>query len=95
MSIETTYTDARARLAELCDTVVDEREVVIINRRNHPKVALISADELQSLTETAHLLRSPRNAARLLTALQRALDRQQPATSIEELRRDIGLVEDP
>lgn len=95
MAIETTYTDARARLAELCDSVVDQREVVIIRRRNHPKVALIAADELQSLTETVHLLRSPRNAARLLAALQRAVDRQRPSTSIKELRREMGLAKDP
>jgi antitoxin YefM len=41
--------------------------------------------------ETAHLLRSPRNARRLLTALHRAGRRQGRATSIERLRREIGL----
>jgi antitoxin YefM len=41
--------------------------------------------------ETAHLLRSPRNARRLLTALNRAGRGQGRAMSIERLRREIGL----
>jgi antitoxin YefM len=35
-------------------------------------MALIPADELSTLQETAYLLRSPENAARLLAALRRA-----------------------
>ena len=72
MSIETTYTAARANLAKLLDATVEDREIVLIRRRGAEDVALIAADELESLLETAHLLRSPRNAERLLTALQRA-----------------------
>jgi antitoxin YefM len=72
MAIQTTYTHARANLAVLCDKVTANREVVIIRRRNAEDVALIAAAELDSLLETAHLLRSPRNAERLLTALVRA-----------------------
>ena len=68
MAIQTTYTHARANLAVLCDEVTANREVVIIQRRNAEDVALIAASELDSLLETAHLLRSPRNAERLLTA---------------------------
>ena len=79
MAIQTTYTHARANLAALCDAVTADREVVIIQRRNAEDVALIAATELDSLLETAHLLRSARNAERLLTALNRA--RQRTVTS--------------
>jgi antitoxin YefM len=75
MPVETTYTVARANFARYGDRVAADRETVIIKRRGAPDVALIAADELASLEETAHLLRSPRNAARLLTALSRALRR--------------------
>ncbi len=75
MPVETTYTEARANFARYGDRVAADRETVIIKRRGAPDVALIAADELASLEETAHLLRSPRNAARLLTALSRALRR--------------------
>ena len=70
--IETTYTSARARLAKLLDEVAENRETVVIRRRKGEAVAMIAASELSSLTETAHLLRSPRNAERLLAALERA-----------------------
>ena len=73
MAIHTTYTDARKNLAKLLDRVTGDREVVFIRRRGREKVALVAADELEGLMETAHLLRSPRNATRLLTALRRAL----------------------
>ena len=62
MTIQTTYTQARANFANLLDSVTDDREVVIIQRRGATNVALIAADELQSLLETAHLLRSAANA---------------------------------
>jgi antitoxin YefM len=94
MSIETTYTHARAHFAELCDAAAEDREVVIIRRRNAEDVALIAADELSSLIETAHLLRSPKNAERLLTALARARGRGEKPQSVEELRRELGLGEE-
>jgi antitoxin YefM len=56
-------------------------------------VALISAGELESLRETAYLLRSPANAARLLTALARARRGGTPPTDLDELRRELGLEE--
>jgi antitoxin YefM len=72
MAIETTYTQARANLKELLDEATNNRELVMIRRREGGDVALIAADELEGLLETAHLLRSPRKAERLLSALKRA-----------------------
>ena len=91
MANTTTYTRARAEFASLCAQVADTREPVIIRRRNAEDVALVSADELASLVETAHLLRSPRNARRLLTAINRAQDREPAPSSVEDLRRRLGL----
>ena len=93
MTTITTYTQARAALASLCDEVASTREPVIIRRRNAEDVALVSADELASLLETAHLLRSPKNAQRLLPAINRAQSRELSPSSVEELRRKLGLVE--
>jgi antitoxin YefM len=91
MALETSYTDARARLAELLEAVVRDRETVVIHRRGSEDVVMVAADEFASLAETAHLLRSPRNASRLLTALERALSKEGTAMTIEELRREVGL----
>ena len=90
----TTYTQARANLASLCDEVAESREPYVIERRNRENVALISEVELESLLETAHLLRSPRNASRLAAALERALGDAATPSSIEELKRDIGWTDD-
>jgi len=91
MAHRTTYTKARATLASLCDAVAENREPYIIERRNGENVALISEAELNSLLETAHLLRSPRNASRLAAALERALGRKPAPSSLGKLRRRLGL----
>ncbi|MGQ0550549.1 MAG: type II toxin-antitoxin system Phd/YefM family antitoxin [Armatimonadota bacterium] len=91
MAVQITYTKARANLARLCDRAAEDRETIIITRRGVPRVALIAADELSSLTETAHLLRSPRNAERLLRAMKRALRGRGAPKSIATLRRQLGL----
>ena len=85
MTIQTSYSKARANLAALLDHVTAERGIVIINRRGAEDVALVAASELSSLLETAHLLRSPRNAERLLTALSRAKSKKLRHQSIETL----------
>ena len=94
MTIQTSYSDARVRLASLLDEVTQNNEVVIIRRRGAEDVALISAAELTSLQETAHLLRSPRNAERLLRALARAETGDGTPQTIEELRREVGLADE-
>jgi len=92
MAIETTYTNLREQLASLLDKVVDDQEVVIVRRRKSKDVALIPASELAgALMETAHLLRSPKNAQRLLTALRRANKGQGKVQSLDQLRREMGL----
>lgn len=91
MPVETTYTQARANLAHFLDRAVDDRETVIITRSGAPSAALIAAAELESLMETAHLLRSPKNAARLLKSLQRALKGHPRPRSVDSLRREMGI----
>jgi antitoxin YefM len=98
MATETTYTALREKLASYLDRVTDDREVVIVRRRGARDVAIIPADELSSLMETAHLLRSPKNAERLMEALAQsiALDKKpvparSAAAALQELRRSIGL----
>lgn len=90
MAIQTTYTHARAKLSSLLDAVTQDREVVIIQRRGQEDVALISADELAGIFETAHLLRSPKNAERLYAALDRVKKSSGSPQTIEELQSEVG-----
>ena len=81
-----TCTQARASLASLCKDVTNDNDYVIITRRGHEDVALISASELSSLIETAHLLSSPKNAARLATALNSGTTEPNPLYRIRSIR---------
>jgi antitoxin YefM len=93
--METTYTQLRDKLASVLDRVTAEQEVVIVRRKGSGDVALIPADELTSIMETAHLLRSPKNASRLLRAFRRAgkgLGKPEP---LEELRREMRIEPSP
>jgi antitoxin YefM len=91
LPFETTYTNLRQKLASVLKQVADDHEVVIVRRKKAKDVALVPADELASLTETAHLLRSPENARRLLRALRRAKRRTGRAESVARLREEMGL----
>ena len=91
MTIQTTYIQARACLASLIDEVLKNREVVIIQRRGNEDVAMIAADELAGILETAHLLRSPANADRLNSALKRVRRQTGTPQTIDELRKEVGL----
>lgn len=86
-----TYSHARENLAKLWDQIENERTPVVLQRRGHADMALLPADELAGLQETAHLLRSPKNAARLLTALSRSLRESAPAVELDQLRADLGV----
>ncbi len=62
---------------------------MIVRRRGSRDVALVPAGELAGLMETAHLLRPPENARRLLAALNRASQGKGKAATAAELRREI------
>jgi antitoxin YefM len=91
MPIQTTYTNARANLSKLFDEVTQNREIVIVRRRRGDDIAFVAADELSGLTATAHLLRSPKNARRLLQALVRAQERTEKPQTLEALKERLGL----
>lgn len=87
------YSHARDNLAELWDQVEDTREEIVLKRRGHEDLAMLPAEELRSLRETAHLLRSPANAVRLLRALERSRRGENGTSheSIENLAGELGL----
>ena len=91
MIYETTYSNARAHLATLMDQVTDTREPIVIRRRGAAPVAMVAADDLAGWMETAYLLRSPRNAQRLLDGNRRAAAGEGMPLSIEQLRERLGL----
>lgn len=65
------YSESRARYAEVLTAVVEDQEEIVITRAGHESVVIVSLDEYESLKETAYLLRSPANARRILQAIER------------------------
>jgi len=90
MVTKTTYSNARKTLSSIWDEAVSTREPVVITRRGAENIALIPEGELTSMMETVHLLRSPANARRLLTALNRACENSIEPSSLYELKRELG-----
>ena len=85
------YSYARQNLASILNDAEDRQEPIVITRRNREDIAVIPASELESIQETAHLLRSHKNARRLLQALQRALENTTAPLSLDELREEVGV----
>ena len=85
------YTEARDRLASVWDQTVSTREPVTIDRRGHESVVLVPASEWEGLVETAHLLRSPANARRLLAALHRLENGDGRELTADALASEAGL----
>lgn len=64
------YTTARQNLAKTMDRVCADHEPTIITRNNEQSVVMMSLEDFNSLEETAYLLRSPKNAKRLLESIE-------------------------
>ncbi len=92
--ISTSYTDARQNLASLLNRIEEENSVALITRRGHKDIAILPAEELIALTESLHLLRSPKNAQRLFAAIEESVARDEqedldiPNESLDELIND-------
>jgi antitoxin YefM len=87
------YTEARKRLASIMDTVEETLTPIVITRIGHANVVLITEDELSSLQETAHLLRSPANARRLLESLVRSRSGKRQEMTVDALAKKTGAVQ--
>ena len=94
MIVEASYAQTMPNLNLLLDRVVNDREIIYIKSQSGENVAMIAADELQSLLETMHLLRSPKNAERLLNAISRARVNVEASQTPDDLRKELGLVKE-
>ncbi|HAN74448.1 MAG TPA: prevent-host-death protein [Planktothrix sp. UBA8407] len=91
LSKEMTYSQARMNLASILDEVCDQRQIMVIKRRNQKNVALIAEDELSSLLECVYLLRSPENAKRLFRALEWAETADGIPQTLADLKAELGI----
>ncbi len=92
--LELTYTEARANLASLWDQVIDDRRAAIIHGRGKEDVVMLPASEFSWILEAAHIFRSPKNADRLLEAIQEMKEGKGIEMTVDELREKYDLYED-
>lgn len=85
------YTEARGRLASIWDKTIETREPVTFSRRGKESVVMLPLDEWRSMEETAYLLRSPANARRLLSSLDRINRGEYETFTMDELRAKFNL----
>ena len=86
-----TYSYLREHLADVWDEIEDTQEPMVVRRKGHQDLAILPADELSSIQETAHLLRSPKNARRLIESLVRALEGHGESTTPNALAAKLGI----
>jgi len=63
------YSETRARLKEVMDSVVDDHSPVVVTRTRGEAVVMVSLADWRAMEETLHLLSSPVNAERLRGAI--------------------------
>jgi len=64
------FTEARNNLKSIFDSVYNDHEEIIVNRKNGENVVVISLDAYNALIETNYLLSNPNNKKRLLSSLK-------------------------
>mgnify|MGYP000635364789 FL=1 len=94
MLSQTTYNQACKNFDQIYDEVISTREPVIVSREGYESVSVIPKDELNRMIETIYLFQSPENGIRLLDALQRAKKRTNKPQTVDELRKNFGLIEE-
>ncbi len=94
LSIQKTYQQASENLEILLNQIEVDNSIAIITRPGHKDIAMLPAEELNSLLETIHLLRTPANGRRLLAAIERSIKRDSEeieGQTIEELCEELGI----
>lgn len=79
------YSDARQNLKGVMDRVVAEMTEIVVTRQKGEAVVMVSLAEWNAINETLHLLSSPKNAERLLTAIRELEDERGTERELIEL----------
>jgi antitoxin YefM len=89
-----TYSEAQQNLAAELDRVVNHCDITIITREQAESGVLMSMHDYESLIETAYLLCNPKNAKRLLKAIE-DIEAQKNLVQVANdlLKKDIAIME--
>jgi antitoxin YefM len=76
MTKSISYSDARANLAKIWDEIIDENTSMELTRSGKESLAILPASEYNAMIESVHLMKSPKNALRILQGIQDAENRK-------------------
>lgn len=79
-----TYSHARENLASTITSVCENHDPVIITKKGTDAVVMMSLEDYESMAETTYLLRSPKNARRLLESIQQLEEGKGTKRDLEE-----------
>ena len=63
------YSETRAKLKEVMDSVVEDHSPVLVTRKRGEAVVMVSLADWRAMEETLHLVKSAENARRLNEAI--------------------------
>jgi antitoxin YefM len=82
-----TYSTARSNLAGLMEKVCENHEPMIITKKGNITVVMLSLEDYEAMEETNYLIRSPKNAKRLMEGLKQLDDGKKTVKTLEDLKR--------
>ncbi len=86
------YQTLPQKLEQTMDQVCDDHNPIIITRNDKPSVVMMSLEDYNSLEETAYLLRSPKNAQRLLESIAKLENIEKKKINYEPISKVKGIL---
>jgi len=86
-----TVTEAAANLSQLCEQVINDREVLLITREEGENVAIIPAEELEHFLKLTRIFSSIQKHSKLLNSLSESNESQVKHQTVDELLEELGL----
>ena len=93
MATQIVYTNRQIDFDELMDRVINDAEIVIVERQGRGSVAMITRHELERMQETLYLLNSPENAKRIQLGIEEGQQSRIQSQTAQEIRTEFGLNE--
>ncbi len=91
MNMTISYSSLRTNLKSFCDKVCSDHEPLVIERQNGENLVLLSAEDYAAMQETFYLLRNPKNAERLIGAVDTPRSQMREFESIDDLKHALGV----
>jgi antitoxin YefM len=80
----TTYTSFKRKMKSYLDEATSGKSPLYVKRASGGNIVILAESEYSSIMETLHLLKSPKNATRLLRAIEQYEQEKREITDLIE-----------